>query len=149
MSRIFGSDDLEELGELLKPWEGSSEAATETPGLGRPQANSQSLGANTGAPPRTKIYQVQVTAAGIRLVGPDKASRQVTITVPVTGFGVFLGFSGRPNVRGFPIPPAFPYEITIPGFEEVWAATNAPVFIPVLVQVGPLLGGDRERRWEW
>ena len=150
MGKIFSTADIDELGDILRPWgETPAQSAARTPPMyGRPP-NSQPLGTNTGAPPRTRIFQVQVTPGGVRLVGPDKQNRQVVVTPPFNAFGVVLSFTGRPDINGFPIPPALPYEMIIPGFQEVWAATTAPVLIPVLVQVGPLLVGDLERRWGW
>lgn len=150
MTKIFSSDDLDELGEILKPWaDAGVRAAATNPEIGRPPPNSQPLGENTGAPPRTKLYQVQVPPGGVQLVGKDKFSRDIMVTAPAVGFGVFVGPAGRPNPLGFPLTPGVPYEIIVPGFQELWASTNSPVLIPVLVQVAPLLTGDRERRWAW
>lgn len=150
MTKIFSHDDLEELGELLKPWaDAGVRAAARNPEEGRPPPNSQPLGENTGAPPRTRVFHVQVPPGGVQLVGADKYNRAITVTPPDVGFGIFLGPRGRPNPVGFPLIAGVPYEIEVPGFQELWASTNSPVLIPVLVKVAPLLVGDRERRWEW
>ena len=119
-----------------------------------PQPNSQPLGAVTGVPPATRVYGVQVSnrVGGVMLVGPDRAGRSVRITTPDIAFGVFIGVGAggggeSPNPGGFPIAPAIPYEIILSGYQTIWAITNSPVFVQVLVQVAPLLIGDRERAW--
>lgn len=132
----------------------AADAASRTADDFEPQPNSQPLGAVTGVPPATRVYGVQVSnrPGGVLLVGPDRASRSIRVTAPNVPFGVFVGVGAggggdSPNINGFPIAPLLPYEIILLGYQTVWAATNSPVFLQVLVQVSPLLIGDRERAW--
>lgn len=153
--------DLNKLQKLLRPHPdllravefgapGSRVASRNPPeGPGSFSPNSQPLGSTTGAPPRTKIFQIQVNATGVQIAPPDKFNREIIITAPDVAFGIFVGIDGNPTAGGSPIPAGVPYEIDVPGFTSVWAATNAPVWIPIQVQIAPLLVGDRERRWSF
>ena len=142
-------EPVEELREAARLEDAAIAAAARSPTDSVETPNSQALGAVTGAPARPQLFQMQVSSAGVRLVAPDKQSRSIVVTAPAVNFGIFLSLTGRPDVRGFPIPPLIPYELIVPGFQELWAATNAPVWVPVLVQEAPLLIGNRERRWSW
>lgn len=160
MSAILTPSDLDELSKLLEPVEelkraaamgasGEGVAASNPLRRGTLPPNSQPLGSTTGAPPRTKIFQIQVNSTGVQIAPPDKFNREVTVIVPDVAFGVFIGIDGNPTTGGSPLTPGIPYEIDIPGFVSVWAATNAPVWIPIHVQIAPLLAGDLERRWSF
>jgi hypothetical protein len=120
------------------------------------QVGSEPLGNLTGAPPWVtfRTYQIipEVGLAnngGPTLVVPsERASRLVTFTAPLVGFTIFIGDSGvraNPGGSGLALPAGLPYQIPIPGNQTVHAITDAPVFLTLRVQIGPLLAGDRER----
>lgn len=128
-----------------------SVAATTPTGAGFvTAANAQPLGANTGAPPQGRVFSLQVGSVPVMLEGPNKQSRSLKIVVPDLPFGVFVGTSKGVNTFGQPVPAATPYEMLLVGYQSAFAVSNAPgVMVPVLVQVAPLLAGDREREWQW
>lgn len=128
----------------------------------RPQDGQQigtaPLGISTGAPPwvRFRTYLVTPNAAIAQNSGPtlvvpgDRASRLVSFTAPLVGFSIFVGDSGvraDPGGSGLALPPGLTYQIPIPGNQEIYAVTDSPVFLPLRVQIGPLLVGDRERMY--
>lgn len=122
------------------------------PGLAQPGA--QPLGSETGAPPDTRFRTVQVIPSNAanandgptRIVEADRASRDVTLTAPNVGFTVWIGGSGVSPGNGLALVPGQPYDLIIRGNQDVYAVTDAPVYVPLQVQVAPLLIGDRERR---
>lgn len=120
------------------------------------QVGSEPLGNLTGAPPWVsfRTYQIipesgLVANQGPTLVVPaDRASRLITFTAPAVGFSIFIGDAGvrgNPGVSGLALPAGIAYQIPIPGNQTVYAITDAPVFLTLRVQIGPLLIGDRER----
>jgi hypothetical protein len=118
------------------------------PGLAAPGA--EVLGSETGAPPRSTFKEYAVKPFGLpppsRVVDASRASRVATFTAPAVGFTIFIGDAGVQPGQGTRLPPGLPYDIVIPGFQEIFAVTDAPVFLQLQVQVAPLLIGDRERR---
>lgn len=122
----------------------TADLISRTPGL-EASPNSQPLGATTGAPVRTRLFPVPVPSGGVMLVGADRANRTVRIVAPAVQYGIFVGFGGAPSTRGTALPPGIPFEVILPGNQQLWASTNAPVYIQVFVEVAPLLVGDRER----
>jgi hypothetical protein len=115
------------------------------------QPNAQPLGALTGAPPPTVIKVVQIlpaTALGAPtlIVPPTRDSRVVSLLAPFVGFSIFIGKSGV-KVGDLSLPPGLPWDIVLPGFDEMYAVTDAPVFLPLRVQIASILIGDRERRY--
>lgn len=122
------------------------------PGLAQPGA--QPLGGDTGAPPWTRFTTVQVipaSAAGTQaptcIVDRDRASREIVITAPVVGFSIWIGDSGVGVGKGVALTPGLPYFTTLVGGQDLYAVTDAPVYLPVRVQVAALLIGDRERAY--
>lgn len=129
--------------------EGEATAAARTP-LFIGGANSQPLGARTGVPSQTRLFTRQVRNQATMLEGPNKQNRVVKVTAPDLPFGVYVSTDSGVDTRGAALPPGQETEIIIPGFQTVWAITDAPgIWIPVKVQVAPLLAGDREREWSW
>lgn len=114
------------------------------------QPGSQPIGGNTGAPMRTVTTTVLVAPSGAaggptRVVGPDRASRVVTLIAPSVGFSIFVGDAGV-KITDMALPGAgLPYDIVLPGFQELYAVTDSPAFLSLRVQIAPLLIGDRER----
>lgn len=113
-------------------------------------ANSQPLGARTGAPPQTRVFSLLVRDTPILLEGPNKQSRSIKVTAPDLPFGIFVGTESGVRAVGRALTPGIPYEVIVPGYQALYAITDAPgMWIPVLVQVAALLAGDRERQWSW
>jgi len=111
------------------------------------QVNAEPLGALTGAPPRAHLTRYMLPPGRTTMIVPgERASRSVVVTAPQVGFTVYIGGSGAlPGANSVALTPGLPYEVIIPGFQELYAITDAPVQIPVQVQVAALLIGDRER----
>lgn len=113
------------------------------------------LGWLTGAPPRSLFRSFPVIP--FSAVGPFReptlvvegfrTSRVAVFTAPVIGFRIFIGESGvRPGL-GLVLPPGQPYEVIIPGNQQIYAVTDAPTYVPLQIQVSAILMGDRERRF--
>jgi hypothetical protein len=125
------------------------EIAADAPGAAEP--NSRPLGAYQGAPPLTTLKTSMVKPAAVRgdptrVVLPDRANRVVTLTAPAVGFQIYIGNVNVSPTQGISLPAGLPYEVSLPGGQELCAVTNAPVYLQLQVQVAPALAGDRERR---
>lgn len=125
-----------------------------TPGF-EPTPNSEPTGALTGAPPRSRAFQARVipaTAVGVNSQTPTRiamATRENRIAIllaPAVGFTVYVGESGVTPQTGLPLPAGLPYEVLLVGNQELFAVTDAPVFIMVGVQISSVLLADRERK---
>lgn len=122
------------------------------PGPGLGQVGADVLGALTGAPPRTKTGKRMVAPFNgnlepVRIVEGNRQSRVVTLTAPAVGFTIWVGGTDVEPGVGIALPPVIPYDFILPGLQDLYAVTDAPVFLPLQVQVAPLLIGDRERRF--
>lgn len=125
------------------------------PMLGR-QPGGRPLGFYTGAPPRTQLFQVNVTpqvnALGAvqpptLIVPPTTQNRFVTLAAPFLAFAILVSPEASFNTfSSFTLPPGLPYEISLPGNEQLFAVTTAPVFIALQIQVAPAIASDTERR---
>lgn len=133
---------------------GVATAAVNPPG-GVGQVNSDPLGALTGAPPWARLNQVSVipfVAVGTQgqvptlIAARERQNRVIVVTAPLVGFSVFIGDSGVRPGYNFALPAGLPYDIIIPGGQELYAVTDAPTFLTVQVQDAPLLLGGTERR---
>jgi hypothetical protein len=117
----------------------------------RPQPFSKPLGHYTGAPPQTVLKQVRVAPNGnpATLVVPaTRESRFVTLTADRSNFTIFLaGTQGVSPNFGLPLPQGVPYEISLPGNQELYAISDAPgITLGLNVQIAAALAGDLERR---
>lgn len=117
---------------------------------GARQANAVPSGSKTGAPTRA-FFRVILLPPGTpvgteptRIVEGERQNRVVTLTAPTAAFTVFVGGSGV-NADGYSLPAGVPTEFLVPGFQELWAITDAPVRLNLLIQVSPILLGDTER----
>ncbi len=102
----------------------------------------------TGAPVRTRLYS-QPIAAGTKqtmIVTGTKENRVAILLAPIVGFYVFIGDAGVGVRNGFQLPPGQPYEVILPGLQELFAVTNSPVSLQLQIQVAPVLMAERERR---
>jgi hypothetical protein len=124
-----------------------------TPGF-VPAPNSKPLGSKTGAPPRTQFYSRPVIPATMlgqgggsptQIVAGTAENRVAILTAPLIGFTVYIGGSGVTPQNGLALTPGLNYEAILPGLQELFAVTDAPVFVPLQVQVAPVLMAERER----
>jgi len=125
------------------------------PTLGR-QPGGRPLGFYTGAPPRTQLTQVNVTpnvnALGVvqqptLIVPPTTQNRFVTLTAPLLAFAILVSSEASFNpFSSYTLPPGLPYEISLPGNEQLFAVTTSPVFVPLQIQIAPAIASDTERR---
>ena len=130
--------------------------AAVSPSVGQAgQVNSVPLGSITGAPPWAKLQMLQVipfVAVGVTGQTPtlvasrERQNRVIIVTAPLVGFSVYIGDSGVRPGYAFVLPGGLPYDIIIPGGQELYAVTDAPTFLALQVQSAPLLTGDKERR---
>jgi hypothetical protein len=132
------------------PAGGVEVAVAPGPGLG--QVGADVLGSLTGAPPYTRTTKVMVAPfngnrEAARIVAAHRQSRVVTMSAPAVGFGIFVGGSDVEPGVSVQLPPIIPYDFILPGYQELYAVTDAPVFLPLQLQIAPLLIGDRERRF--
>lgn len=121
------------------------------------QPNAQPLGGLTGAPPQTEIRTAQVipfASVGVNrqeaslIAQGVRANRVVVITAPLVGFSIFVGPSSTSPSRGMQLPAGIPYEYVLPGGQALYAVTDAPVYLPVQIQIAAILVGDEERKPE-
>lgn len=120
------------------------------------QPNARPLGYATGAPPRTRLLQVNVTpqvnALGVAqpptLIVPETPeNRFVTLTAPSIAFAVLINSDASFNpLSSFVLPPGVGYEISLPGFEALYAVTTSPVFVALQIQIAPAIAADTQRR---
>jgi hypothetical protein len=125
------------------------------PRLGR-QPGGQPLGRDTGAPSRTLLTQVRVTpmvnALGVAqqptpIVLGTRENRFITLLAPFVNFRVYIAMSANVTpLSSLALPAGIPYEISLAGGQELYAATDAPVFLSVQIQVAPAIASDTERR---
>jgi hypothetical protein len=120
------------------------------------QPNTRSVGHYTGAPPATRLTQVPVTpianGAGIiqvpTLIVPEtRENRFIILTAPFVAFAIYVNIDANFNVQSsLSLIPGLPYEITLQGGQKLFAVTDAPVFLPLRVQIAAAIAGDTERR---
>jgi hypothetical protein len=115
------------------------------------QVNSEPLGALTGAPPRSRLFTLQIIPASANrqptLIAPAfRQNRVIVLTAPLVGFGIYVGDAGVTPNTGLVLTPGLPYDIIIPGLQPLYAVTDAPTYLPLQIQDSPLLVGDKERR---
>lgn len=119
--------------------------------IGRPQPFSQPLGHYTGAPPQTVLKRVVVASSGNQVtcvVPATRENRFVTLTAPKSNFTIFIAGVSSVSVNfGLALPQGIPYEVSLPGNQEIYAISNAPgVGVTLNVQIAAALAGDLERR---
>lgn len=90
---------------------------------------------------------MQVGPTTVQIVPADPASRVIVLTAPLVGFTIFVGDAGVQTNGGLALPRGLPYEFVLPGMQELFAITDAPVFLPVVIQAAAILVGDRQRRY--
>lgn len=116
-----------------------------TPGL-MPTPNSEPTGYLTGAPVRTRFFSANVVTASGQIVEGAAQNRVVILLAPIIGFTIFIGAAGVTPGTGLALPPGQPYEALLPGLQELYACTDAPVSLRVQVQVASVLFAERQRR---
>jgi len=125
-----------------------------TPGY-QPTPNSEPQGALTGAPVRTILRSYQIipaSAVGVNdneavLIVPGTAgNRVVSLLAPAVNFRIYIGDSGVTPLTGFALPPGQPYETVIPGLQDIYAVTDAPVYLRLQVQIASILYAEQQRK---
>lgn len=150
LADILGEKGAEAFGD---PGAGQALAAATPGSIAGAQVNSLPLGSLTGAPPRTQLRGYQIVPYGAlgsgqqatRIVEPDLQNRVIILTAPFVAFNIWIGDSGvKPG--DFSLPPGLPYEVILPGRQPLYAVTDAPVYLPLRVQIASILMGERERK---
>jgi hypothetical protein len=120
------------------------------------QPNTQPLGHYTGAPPATRLTQVPVTpivnGAGLiqqptLIVAETRENRFITLTAPLVAFSIYINDAANFSVQSsLSLTPGIPYEVSLQGGQKLYAVTDAPVFLPLRVQIAAAIASDTERR---
>lgn len=110
-----------------------------------PAPNSEPIGALAGVPPRTKFYQRGITAQAQQIVEGTAENRIVTLVAPLVGWGIWIGDASVSPMTGFQLPGGQPYPFQIVWLQDVYAVTNAPITIPLPIQVAMILFAERQR----
>ncbi|MBV8721699.1 MAG: hypothetical protein JO277_06095 [Candidatus Eremiobacteraeota bacterium] len=120
-----------------------------------PTPNNEPMGALTGAPVRTTLRSYQIIPASAvgqggreaTLIVPPTASNRVAILLaPLVAFRIYIGGSGVTPQTGFALPQGQPYETILPGLQEIYAVTDAPIYLALQVQVAPILYAEQQRK---
>lgn len=115
------------------------------------QPNTRPLGYYTGAPPQTILKTERVAPFGMaatKIVPATRENRFVTLTAPSTNFTIYVaGSAGVSANFGIALVNGVPYEVNLPGNQELFAISNAPgITLPLSIQISPAIAGDLERR---
>jgi hypothetical protein len=119
-----------------------------------PAPNSQPAGARTGAPPRTKLYSRQVmpfSALGTNsneatlIISGTPENRVSILTAPLVGFRIYIGDSGVSPQTGLALPPGLAYDVPLVGLQDVYAVTDAPVYLPLQILISIVLMAEQQR----
>lgn len=72
----------------------------------------------------------------------------MTLTAAKSNFTIYVaGTQGVSPTFGLPLPQGVPYEISLPGNQELYAISDAPgITLALNVQIAAALAGDLERR---
>ena len=111
------------------------------------QANAQPSGTRTGAPPRTVFKSLQVAPGSVPTIVVDEGreNRVVTILAPNVPFSIYIGGEGV-NVSSMPLVAGLQVEVVLPGYQALFAVSDAPVFLQIGVQIAGIPLGDTERK---
>jgi hypothetical protein len=105
-------------------------------------------GTYTGVPTYTTLGIRQVgSMQPVQIVNQGRENRFVTLTAPAVAFGIYIGDRGVSAGQGLRLTPGLPYEIALPGNQELWAISDAAgIYLQLQIQVAIALLGERERR---
>lgn len=114
-----------------------------------PVPNTVPAGVQTGAPPRVKFFSMLVAPAVTRrptLIAPGTPeNRVVTLTPPNVAFMVFVGDADVMPANGMMLPAGVSFDIPLVGLQELWAITNAPVYLRVTGLISIVLMAEQGR----
>ncbi len=110
-----------------------------------PAPNSEPIGALAGVPPRTKFYQRGITSQAQQIVEGTPENRIVTLIAPLFGWGIWIGDASISPTTGFQLPGGQPYALQLTGLQDLYAVTDAPITIPLPIQVAMILFAERQR----
>ena len=147
ITELLGAATAAELG-------GGAIGTRHTPGV-TPVPNSEPVGAQTGAPPHTRFFNVQVipfAASQAKATQPSQVvqstreNRVALLTAPFVGYTVYVGDSGVSPTRGMALIPGTVTEIILVGGQDLYAVTDAPAYLSLQVQISIVLMAEQERR---
>lgn len=115
-----------------------------TPGV-QPAPNSEPVGALSGVPPRTKLYQRSVTNRAQEVVLGTPENRLAVLTAPAVGWNIWVGDASVNTKTGLQLPPGLPYDVPIIGLQPLYAITDAPITLPLQIMVTIVLMAERQR----
>jgi len=116
-----------------------------TPGVeGAP--NAEPVGALSGAPPRTALYRRLITGNPQAIVTGTPENRTVTLVPPLVGWTIYVGDASVSPASGIALIPGLNNIINIPGLQDLWAVTDAPIALPLSVQIAIVLMAEQQRR---
>ncbi len=147
MTELLGAATAAELG-------GGALGTRHTPGV-TAAPNSEPVGAETGAPPHTRFFNVQVIPFSVisvknaqpsQVVQATRENRVALLTAPAVGFVVYVGDTGVSPQRGMALIPGTVTEIILVGGQDLYAVTDAPCFLALQVQISIVLMAEQERR---
>lgn len=121
----------------------------------KPTPNSEPAGALTGAPIRTIFRSYRIIPASAVGVGGNEATqivpgtasnRLVVLLAPAVNFSIYIGDSGVTPDTGFALPAGQPYDAPLPGLQDLYAVTDAPVYLRLQVQISIVLSAEQQRK---
>jgi hypothetical protein len=110
-----------------------------------PAPNSEPTGALQGVPPRTKHFRRDITDDAQQIVMATPENRVVFLTAPLVGYTIWIGDSSVNPQNGLALPPGLTYDTPLLGLQDLYAVTDAPVSIPLQIQVSIVLMAERQR----
>ena len=117
----------------------------------KPTPNSEPAGYQTGAPPHTRLFSVKVNpvskAVGSLIVPGTPENRIAILTSPLVGFRIYIaGGSGLNAQTALALPPGLAFDVPLPGLQEIYAISDAPVYLTLQVCISIVLASEQARR---
>lgn len=111
----------------------------------QPVPNNVPAGAQTGAPPRTRIYsRLVLPGTPTLLVDASPENRVVSIRPPNVKATLYVGDPGLTVGTGMAVP-IIGQDLPIVGLQEVWAVTDSPTAMRVNIYVSIVLMAEQAR----
>lgn len=114
-----------------------------------PVPNAVPAGVQTGAPPRVLFLSTLIAPAKLRkptlLVPGTAENRTVTITAPNVGFTIYVGNADVTPANGMSAPRGQPFYVPLVGLQELWAVTDAPIYLRLTAIVSIVLMAEQGR----
>lgn len=111
--------------------------------------NTVPAGVQTGAPPRVRFFSMLVAPNKLRkptlIVPGTPENRVVTVTPPNVGFTIFVGDAGVTPSSGVALPAGQAFDVPLVGLQELWAVTDAPIYLRITGLVSIVLMAEQGR----